>query len=341
MKSIHFYNTQLWPANELEHIDSCPYCGSSDREAVEDDVRDWYYRSSDQSWSYWNCKICSSLFLDPRPAAIFIGKAYTNYYTHDSKLGGWRDAIKQRLRNECYSQWLNANLGPRLHVPRLMSDIFDSLRNKIQIPFGLDIICSVSPGRILDVGCGSGRILSLARQAGWESTGIEFDPAAVIAARKDGLNVIEGDYRAVATLSQRYDLVICSHVIEHVDNPRLLLEMLGDMVAEGGILALSFPNAQSHLRKRYRGFWRGYEAPRHLSIPAANWIDRWLRERFAHVVRAKQKFDTSGESKALLASINPADDLNFDEGQHVSNENDNADLAGFVCSSHPLPPILT
>ena len=325
----------------MEDVDACPYCGSHSRQAVDHDIRDWYYRSSAQRWSYWHCMACSSLFLDPRPCASFVGKAYANYYTHEVKPAGWREAFKHRLRNECYSHWLNADFGPRLNLPRLIPALFDSLRDKVQIPFGLEVICRVPPGSILDVGCGSGRILSLARQVGWQATGVEFDPGAVAAARENGLNVIEGDYRTLATFSQRYDLVICSHVIEHVDNPLLLLELLAGAVSDNGVLALSFPNAQSHLRKRYHGYWRGYEAPRHLSIPAASWVDDWLRDRFVNVVRAQQKFDTRAESDALLATIKPDGLLDFEQKEFSSSDINSADLVGFVCSSGPLPPILT
>jgi SAM-dependent methyltransferase len=247
--------------------------------------------------------------------------------------------LKQRLRNECYSHWLGVNFGPRLHVPRLLSSLFNGLRNYVQIPFGLDVICNSPPGKILDVGCGSGRILSLAQQIGWHATGIEFDPRAVAAACKNGLNVIQGDYRAAANLSTNYDLVICSHVIEHVDNPRLLLELLSGVVNSDGVLALSFPNAQSYLRKGYRGYWRGYEAPRHLSIPAASWVDGWLRDRFANVIRAQQKFDTRADSDILLAKIKPENRFDIEAKDLLPNDIDNADLVGFFCSSRPLPPI--
>ena len=337
----YFYSSQLWPADELESVDACPYCGSPSRQAVDDDVRDWYYRSSAQRWFYWQCTACLSLFLDPRPCAPFVGKAYANYYTHGVKSGGWREAFKQRMRNECYSHWLKANFDPRFRVPCFMPALFESLRDRVQIPFGLDVICRVPPGRILDVGCGSGNLLSLAQQVGWQATGIEFDPGAVAAARGNGLNVIEGDYRTIATFSQLYDFVICSHVIEHVDNPLLLLELLAGAVKDAGVLALSFPNAQSHLRKIYRGYWRGYEAPRHLSIPAASWVDDWLRERFSNVVRTQQKFDTRAETEALLATVKPDGRLNFNEKEFLSTDIDSTDLVGFVCSSGPLPPMLT
>jgi len=284
---------------------------------------------------------CSSLYLDPRPSSQFIRKAYANYYTHGLKLGGSWDSFKQRLRNECYSHWLNADFGPRLHVPRLIAPLFDILRNKIQIPFGLDVISGVQPGKILDVGCGSGRILSFAQQLGWKATGIEFDPIAVATARESGLNVIEGDYRVIGTFSQCYDLVICSHVIEHVDNPLLLLKLLASAVTENGVLVLSFPNAQSYLRKRYRGYWRGYEAPRHLSIPAASRVTAWLQEHFVNVVRVQQFFDTRTESDALLSKMKLTSRFDCVDKESLSIDIDNTDFVGFVCSSGLIPPILT
>jgi hypothetical protein len=38
----------------------------------------------------------------------------------------------------------------------------------------------------------------------------------------------------------------------------------------GGVLIISLPNADSHVRFQFGKFWRGLEAPRHISIPTLN-----------------------------------------------------------------------
>ena len=331
-----FQTDKLWPAQELETVSACPYCDCHDVAATHDDVKDWFYRTSAQSWTYRECAGCHSLYLSQRPAPAFIAKAYSNYYTHGNGGNNWHEALKMRIRNECYSQWLSVDITPRLHVPHFFSPLFKGAKGRIEQPFGLDVICSRTPGALLDVGCGSGKIMHLAKQLGWDVTGLEIDPVAVASARLAGLNVIEGDYRALGDLEQKYDMVICSHVIEHVDQPRLLLDLLTASVADGGALAIAFPNAESLLRKHYRKFWRGFEAPRHLSIPAASWIQKSMQARFVHVGQVMPKFDTRNESENLLTAIR--DDGSEDSGwmNDAPIPENNQDLAGFICSSSAL-----
>jgi 2-polyprenyl-3-methyl-5-hydroxy-6-metoxy-1,4-benzoquinol methylase len=331
-----FYNDVLFTETQLEAVSYCPICGSARKARVDDDVRDWYYRSSAQSWNYWECGDCKSLYLDPRPSADHIGKAYANYYTHGARAQNVRDMLKERIRHECYSHWLNIDITPRLHIPRLFGAAIDPLKAKLQIPFSLDLISRLPQGKILDVGCGSGKILAMAKQLGWEATGVEFDLEAVAKARTEGLVILEGDYRILQNDDRQYDLVICSHVIEHVDDPMLLLDLLADAVTDGGALALAFPNAQSLLRKHYKGHWRGYEAPRHLSIPSADKIESVLKQKFEHVVRIPQPFDMRGECEALLRLLDKSDG---GSGNPPPDTTLSYDLAGFYCSAAPIPAI--
>jgi SAM-dependent methyltransferase len=240
-----FHNDTLFTDAQLETVDTCPLCGSQDRLKIGDDVRDWYYRSSAQRWAYWECGDCRSLYLSPRPSPEFIGLAYANYYTHGGSGKGLKENLKTRLRHECYSHWLDINIGPRLHIPQQFGAALGPLKVKLQIPFALELISLLPPGNILDVGCGSGKMLVMAKQLGWNAKGVEFDPEAVAKATSQGLTISEGDYRILRDDKHKYELVICSHVIEHVDDPRLLLELLFSVVSEDGVLALAFPNAQS------------------------------------------------------------------------------------------------
>lgn len=334
--TVLFQSDELWPPHELEAVVACPFCQSSDVAVTQYDVKDWFYRTSAQSWAYHECAHCHSLYLDQKPASAFLAKAYSNYYTHGEGTANWREDLKMRIRNECYSHWLSVDIRPRLHVPRLFSSIFERAKDRIEQPFGLDVICSRVPGKLLDVGCGSGRIMHLAKNLGWDATGLEIDPDAVAAARLTGLNVVEGDYRALASFENKYDLVICSHVIEHVDQPQMLLDLLTSSVAEGGVLAIAFPNAESLLRKHYRKFWRGFEAPRHLSVPAASWIQKSMQSHFRHVQQVKMKFDTRNVSEELLASVrnDGTEDFTWLDDAPIPENND--DLAGFICSSSAI-----
>lgn len=274
---------EAWPAYELEEVSVCPYCSRSDRTLAFQNVQDWSFGSAAGRWNYWRCAHCDALFLNPRPDAGSIGRAYGSYYTHGAAQGqGFLASIKQRLRNEYWSYLFATPAGPRLGLPQWAGPVFGLLKPWIAEPFGLRQLAKLPKGVLIDVGCGNGDTVKLAGQLGWQALGIELDAAAVRAAQARGLNVIQGGYEALSLHEGQADCLICSHVIEHVHQPLNLLRLLLAALKPGGVLLLSAPNASSHLLDRYGENWRGLEAPRHLAIPDAAWLIDWLRSEGFH-----------------------------------------------------------
>jgi 2-polyprenyl-3-methyl-5-hydroxy-6-metoxy-1,4-benzoquinol methylase len=260
---------QPWPASDLEAIERCPYCGSFDRNIAHRDVQDWSFYCAPGKWTYWSCNRCNSLYLNPRPTVQSVGLAYSSYYTHRvDKREPIRHRIRERLRNEYWSNWLNADLRPRVHLPRGLRWILSPLKSRVSNPFVLEELRRMREGRLVDVGCGSGNLLSLAVGLGWKAVGLEVDRAAVQAARARGLDVVEGSYSRLAEYKGELDCIICSHVLEHVHEPIDMLAKVATALKPGGILLLSLPNATSQVRSHFGDDWRGLEAPRHLTIPS-------------------------------------------------------------------------
>ena len=258
-----------WPNSELEDVNACPYCGSKERALAYNDVHDWSFYSAPGKWSFWDCKNCEALYLNPRPTEATIGKAYAKYYTHNENADSFLQQVKVRLKNECFSQWLGTPIYPRLNLPKSLNFLLKPFKRMINMPYELRALVShPTKGQLLDLGCGSGNKLKIAIQLGWDVTGLEIDPNAVRAAREQGLNVIEGGYRELAQFSDCFDCVICSHVLEHVHQPLELLDLLARVLKPGGLLLISLPNAKSHVRECFGPNWRGLEAPRHIAIPA-------------------------------------------------------------------------
>lgn len=258
---------QPWPEAELESVGACPYCKITACTLAYKDVQDWSFYGASGKWNYWNCSNCEALYLNPRPIETSIGKAYTTYYTHSAGGTSVLQNIKTRLKNECFYHWRQADISPRLNVPSLFAFIFAPFKKFINTPFELEQLVNMPKGKLLDVGCGSGKSLLLAKQLGWEVTGLEIDPNAVKAAREQGLTVVEGDFRQLKQFANQFDCIICSHVLEHVHYPLELLQLLTEALRPQGVVLLSLPNALSHVRAEFGSNWRGLEAPRHLGIP--------------------------------------------------------------------------
>lgn len=78
----------------------------------------------------------------------------------------------------------------------------------------------VAPQSILDVGCGPGHLLKYLRNLNYkgEYLGIDVTPSFVEFARKhhEPKNFELGDVRDLRKFKDGYDLVICSHVLDHM-----------------------------------------------------------------------------------------------------------------------------
>jgi SAM-dependent methyltransferase len=119
-------------------------------------------------------------------------------------------------------------------------------------------------GRLLDVGCGKGRFLGAAKEAGWEVLGVEFAPASAEAARRTyGVEVVVGDFLEVS-LEGDFDVVTMWHVLEHLPHPSAALDRAADLLRPGGRIVISVPNIDS-LQARFGGEqWFHLDLPRHL-----------------------------------------------------------------------------
>lgn len=268
-----------WPKDKLEYVNACPFCGCKESSQAYDQIQDWSFNATPGNWSYWNCKDCSTLYLNPRPKESYIHEAYGVYYTHSVSEFSMISKIKTRLKNEVFSQLFKIDLLPRVGLSNNLSFLTRPLKAFLYIPFGMKQIVELPKGKLLDVGCGNGHMLKIAKDLGWETTGIEVDSQAVQAARRAGINVIEGSYLAIHDFNETYDCIICSHVIEHVYKPFDMLDLIINQLKPGGTLILSCPNALSHMREKFGVNWRGIEAPRHIAIPALPLLENYFKHK--------------------------------------------------------------
>ncbi len=105
--------------------------------------------------------------------------------------------------------------------------------------------------RILDVGCGAGRLsIMCAAQSAKEVDAFDFSETAVILARKNAessgvnnVNFFKSDIDSFnGRNGKRYDLVTLVGVLEHVKSPVNTLKKLNSLMENGGVLVVSCPN---------------------------------------------------------------------------------------------------
>ena len=106
-----------------------------------------------------------------------------------------------------------------------------------------------STTHILDIGCGRGEFLQVAKEAGLNATGIEAHPEFAELCKAKGLDAVCADMFAHLASLPDHTLggVFCSHVIEHLEAARLpvLIQLLGQKTKAGAPVVFETPNAES------------------------------------------------------------------------------------------------
>lgn len=111
--------------------------------------------------------------------------------------------------------------------------------------------------RVLDVGCATGALLAALRDKGWEPQGVEISAAqASYGSYRYGLPIFAGTLEAAVFPARSFDLVHASHLIEHLNSPAVFLDEAVRVLAPGGILALTTPNADGLQARLLGAEWR-------------------------------------------------------------------------------------
>ena len=107
-------------------------------------------------------------------------------------------------------------------------------------------ICNGFQGkRILDLGCGSGRLGEALQEKGNECYGVTISENEVESARSRMTQAVLGDLDLIRELpfpKHFFDVVICADVLEHLKNPRRVLELVKSHLKPQGLVIASIPN---------------------------------------------------------------------------------------------------
>jgi SAM-dependent methyltransferase len=165
------------------------------------------------------CRSCGHMQLDPLPSAELLAEGYAEAESED---------------------YIEEEAGQRATARRALDAIEPHL----------------APGRLLDLGCWVGYLLSEAHRRGWQGVGVEPSRFASAYARERlGLDV-----RTEALLSARldpgsFDAIVMADVIEHLLDPGAALRHCAQLARPGGILYLALPDAGSAVARMLGRRW--------------------------------------------------------------------------------------
>lgn len=217
----------------LHLIDSCPICNKSEFEPFLE-VKD--HMITQEMFHLVSCKGCGFHFTNPIPTKESIGEYYKSeeYVSHSSNKRGIVNFLYSIVRKRTLKQKVNW------------------VKNEI---IGNDI---------LDIGCGTGHFLRVAKSKGFHVLGLEPDADARSFA-KDSNKVNCRPLEELYTLHENtIDAITMWHVLEHVYDLQKDVQQMHKLLKSTGKLFVAVPNMESFDAKYYDSFWAAYDVPRHL-----------------------------------------------------------------------------
>jgi 2-polyprenyl-3-methyl-5-hydroxy-6-metoxy-1,4-benzoquinol methylase len=208
---------------------SCPCCNSNQGKIKYSNLVSIY---SQQPWDLIECRQCRNIITNPVPDKKILDDCYSQTYLYDVHLLGLEE---KKFRARQISHFINKILTP-----------------------GKD-------KKILEAGCMYGSLLMLLKND-YTVKGIELEKKAVDYCKENGLNVIAisiEDY--LEKSDENFDLIILSHVFEHLLSPNKVLESLERMLNANGKILISVPNSDSFCRKIFGRYWGWWQVPIHVN----------------------------------------------------------------------------
>jgi SAM-dependent methyltransferase len=205
-------------------------CGMSLNDAQQSDV--WTYAWGEVQFR--RCPACMSWCQSPQITPSSIAAWY------DSDL---YQGSAQHL-GEFYSNYL--------------SDETNRLReSRARVRRDFEQLLSSRGAEVLEVGCASGSLLVVLREAGHNVRGIDLSERFVVAARTmHGLDVQQRDAASVTYPVASFDLVLLLGTISNLPELPKQLQRIHDWLKPGGHLVANFPAADSWTAKLYgRCYW--------------------------------------------------------------------------------------
>jgi SAM-dependent methyltransferase len=194
--------------SEVEVLQACPLCdqrGSKTMVIPTIRIGEEHFKKHRPPLALVRCRTCGLLYVNPRP-------------TPDSLLGFYESP-----------GYVHHALG--------YGKAYDYGR--------VDFMSRFAKGlKLLDVGCGGGTFLTVARNRGYLVTGMEPSSQGRLSATQAGLEVFE-NVADLVSKQRKFDVITIWHVLEHVPDIHVFLHDIRNLLAPGGVVIIAVPNAFS------------------------------------------------------------------------------------------------
>jgi len=95
--------------------------------------------------------------------------------------------------------------------------------------------------RVLDVGCGDGRLCQALASKGCQVVGLDFSGRAIDICRSKGIHARRCVLPSIPAEIGTFDVVICSSVLAHLEKPDKTVAAMADHVSDDGLVIITVP----------------------------------------------------------------------------------------------------
>jgi SAM-dependent methyltransferase len=176
----------------------------------------------------YSCTVCEASFADPLKSDE---KIYNYIYKQAERVPGYERYFR-------FSKLAKKVINPLWYLCNA-EGVYWSVREALQKNFQEQKNIS-----ILEVGSGLGYLTYSLNTAGYKTTGVDISEDAILKAKK-----YYGDFYEVGNIFKlaearikKYDCVIMTEIVEHVEDPRGFIQACLSLLKSGGKLILTTPN---------------------------------------------------------------------------------------------------
>jgi len=170
-------------------------------------------------------------------------------------------------------------------------DMLSEVERKKQIEdlkFIINKIHQRLPGKIIDVGCGPGHLLS-AINPEWEKHGIDICHKALNLAKKYA-QVQKGEFPNLNYQSEYFNVVVFHHLIEHLKDPVIYVKEARRVLKKKGLIIISTPDFDSGCARRFKHKYRMLDDKGHISLFTSFSIVRMLEDLSFNIIEIDYPF---------------------------------------------------
>lgn len=158
---------------KMEYI-NCNLCGGNETELLFVAIDNQFHL--DGQFKVVKCKRCGLIYINPRPPKTIIPRYYPEedyyaYQPYETKQKSFKQRIKEIIM-EHIGNYPNKN-EEKFWIRWIGKFIARTWKNSVSVAVPYE-----KGGRVLDLGCGTGKLLDWLKRHGWQAYGVEISEQA-------------------------------------------------------------------------------------------------------------------------------------------------------------------